>query len=278
MKEKIGIGISTCNRLDFLQNLVDSLKQCKSNIHSLVVVNDGGLLPSWKLPFGKWINNEKNLGVAKTKNKAFKYLLDQKCDYIFLIEDDVLIKDLNVFDQYIKTSKKTNIQHFNYGPGTPFNRKQNVQFDLHNRSELDQESEPTPNLVVEYGDGISVDLYMHVAGMFSFFTSKALKKVGLFDEQFYNAWEHVDHTYRIIKEGMHPPFWWFADIHNSHLFLGEQKDAIQKSTISKNSEQWILNVNNGREIYLKKHGHYPNQPPVHSREETLKILKQIKNG
>jgi GT2 family glycosyltransferase len=277
-KEKIGVGICTFNRLEYLKGLINSLIPCQNVIDELVVVNDNGEVPEWDLPFGTWINNEKNSGVAVSKNNALKYLLEKDCDYFFLIEDDVLIKNSIVFQKYIEAYKKTNIQHFNYGPGTPFNRKQNAQFDIHNRSELDQQSEPLPRITIDYGKGIKIDLYTHVAGMFSFFTKNVLEKVGLIDEQFYNAWDHVDHTYRIIKAGYHPPFWWFADIYNSNNFIEEQKEAIQKSAISKNSEQWIENVHKGRELYLNKHGHYPNQPPIYNQEQTLQILKQIKNG
>jgi len=112
--------------------------------------------------------------------------------------------------------------------------------------------------------------------MFSFFTREVLERVGLIDEQFYNAWEHVDHTYRIIKAGFHPPFWWFADLANSHKLLTEAPGAIDNSSIANKSEQWAKNVYGGREIYLKKHGHYPNQPPFVPKEEVIQVIKRLK--
>jgi GT2 family glycosyltransferase len=114
--------------------------------------------------------------------------------------------------------------------------------------------------------------------MLSFFTRNVIEKVGYFDERFFNAWDHVDHTYRIIKAGYHPPFWWFADIENSHEYIEEAKEAITKSAIAKDSQEWIENVHKGRELYLQKHGHYPNQPPISSKEEVIQTLKKIKNG
>ena len=39
MEEKIGIGIVTCNRPDFLKKLLESIKYC--NYAELVIVNDG---------------------------------------------------------------------------------------------------------------------------------------------------------------------------------------------------------------------------------------------
>jgi len=277
-KEKIGVGICTYNRLDYLEGLINSLIPCEKTIDELVVVNDGGETPNWDLPFGTWINNESNSGVAVSKNNALKYLLEKDCDYFFLIEDDMIIKDPSAFQQYIEAYKASGIQHFNYGPGSPFNRKQTIQnFDLHNRHLLDEKTEPNPKLIVEYKT-CKIALYEHTVAMFSFFTKHVLNKVGFVPEEYPNCWEHVDHTYQIIKAGYHPPFWWFADLANSHELLEEAPGAIENSAIAKDKNEWNNRVLKGREIYKKKHGHYPNQPPQYTQEEVVKTLKEIKSN
>jgi len=108
MSEKIGIGILSCNRPDFLSNLLKSLEGC-GYIDEIIVVNDGDFLNpidfcknSWMSKCGEWVNNPANLGVAKSKNKALQHLLDEGCDHIFLIEDDMFIKDETIFDKYIE--------------------------------------------------------------------------------------------------------------------------------------------------------------------------------
>jgi GT2 family glycosyltransferase len=271
--EKVGIGIVTCNRPDYLIKLLDSIKYC--NWAEFIIVNDGDKLD---IPgYNYYIHtNETNLGVGKSKNIAMQHLLDKGCEYIFIIEDDMIILDDSVFDRYIRASKASGIQHFNYGPGSPFNRKQNIKFDLHNRHLLDQHSEPNPRLVVDYGDDIKVSLFEHTVAMFSFFTREVLEKVGLYDDAYYNAWEHVDHSYMIIKAGYHPPFWWFADLYDSHKYITEAPEAINNSSIANNSEQWHKNVYGGREIYKQKHGHYPNEPPFISKDQVVQIIKQLK--
>jgi GT2 family glycosyltransferase len=272
----IGVGIITCNRPEYLKNLLQTIPFDK--VASLVVVNDGDIKNKIDLKSpGIWIQNDQNLGVGKSKNKAMKHLYEKGCDYIFIIEDDMLIKDKDVFEKYIQAYKKSGIHHFNYGPGSPFNRKQDIAFDLHNRHLLNQHSEPNPKLIIDYGDGVKVALYEHTVAMFSFFTREVLDKVGYIDEEFYNAWEHVDHTYRIIKAGYHPPFWWFADIADSDKLLTEAPGAIDNSSIANKSDQWQKNVYGGREIYKKKHGHYPNHPPYASKDDVLGILKRLKN-
>jgi glycosyltransferase involved in cell wall biosynthesis len=157
MSTKIGVGIITCNRPDYLKSLLESLVPCREIINELVVVNDGE--PIEVLLFkGEYILNKTNLGVGKSKNKALSYLLDKNCDYIFLIEDDTLILDKNVFNKYIEASRLSGIQHFNYGPGTPFNRSQSIHFDLHNRHQLNEDSDPNPRIVIDYGP-LKIALY-----------------------------------------------------------------------------------------------------------------------
>jgi len=275
--KKIGVGIITCNRPEYLRNLLNTLPtEHEGKMDHLVIINDGKPVDDFDLSFGEWVDNETNLGVGKSKNKAMQHLLDKGCDYIFIIEDDMLILDPAIFDRYIEAHKASGIHHFNYGPGSPFNRKQTIQnFDLHNRHLLDQHTEPNPKLVIDYGD-VKVSLFEHTVAMFSFFTKEVLEKVGLIDDDFYNAWEHVDHTYRIIKAGYHPPFWWFADLHDSHKYLTEAPDAINNSSIANNTEQWNKNVYGGREIYKQKHGHYPNEPPFVSKDQVIQTIKQLK--
>tara|TARA_R110002153_G_scaffold23408_3_gene75976 strand:- start:1926 stop:2756 length:831 start_codon:yes stop_codon:yes gene_type:complete len=271
--EKIGLGIVTCNRPEFVSKCIESIDL--KMVDEKVIVNDGTIKVDHTGFF--IINNKENIGVGKSKNKLLKHLYDKGCDYIFILEDDMLILDNNVFNKYIEAHKASNIHHFNYGPGSPFNRKQNMEFDLHNRHELDQHSEPNPRKIIDYGNDVKISLFQHTVAMFSFFTRKVIEEVGYIDEDFYNAWEHVDHTYRIIKAGYHPPFWYFADLYDSHKFLTEAPEAIDNSSIANDSEQWKKNVYGGREIYLKKHGHYPNEPPFTSSEEVNVILKKLKS-
>jgi GT2 family glycosyltransferase len=271
-KSSIGIGIITCNRPDYLKKLLDSISYC--NWAEFIIVNDGDKLD---VPgYNYYVHtNETNLGVGKSKNIAMQHLLDKGCDYIFIIEDDMIILDESVFDKYIEAYKKSGIHHFNYGPGSPFNRKQDIQFDLHNRHLLKQDSEPNPKMILDYKT-VKVSLFEHTVAMFSFFTREVLEKVGLYDEAYYNAWEHVDHTYMIIKAGYHPPFWWFADLHDSHKYITEAPEAINNSSIANNNEQWHKNVYGGREIYKQKHGHYPNEPPYTTKEDVVETLKKLK--
>jgi len=275
--DKIGVGIITCERPEYLNNLLDTIDRVSANISELIIIDDGDKKTIHTHPKVNFVKHTSGrIGVGKAKNLAIQDLFEKGCDYIFIIEDDMLIKDKNVFMKYIEAYQETGIQHFNYGPGSPFNRKQNIEFDLHNRHLLDQKSPVNPRIVIEYPGEIKIALYTHTVAMFSFFTREVLEKVGYIDEQFYNAWEHVDHTYRIALAGYHPPFWWFADIADSEKYLEEAPGAIDNSSIADKKEQWHKNVYGGRELYKTKHGHYPNEPKNYTQNEVLNILKQIK--
>jgi len=113
--------------------------------------------------------------------------------------------------------------------------------------------------------------------MFSFFTRELLDKgLGFMCEDFDNCWEHVSSTNYIIKAGYHPPFWWFADLANSHELITEAPGAIENSAIAQDKDDWMKRVMSGREIYKQKHGYYPNQPPISTKEEVINFIKQIK--
>ena len=272
---KIGIVVTTFNRPNYLYSLLQTIP--KELRQHTFVLNDGDAFNS-QIADVTYIDNEVNLGSGKNKSKGLNILMERGYEHLFTIEDDMLIKDPSVFIQYVNASEYTGIKHLNYGPGSPFNRTQTIKnFDLHNRHLLDQRSKPNPKLIVDYDNGIKIALYEHTVAMFSYFHRDVIQKVGVFDPTFRSAFDHVDHTYRIIKAGYHPSFWWFADLANSHELITEQPDAIKNSSIAKDEEKWMKEVHEAREIYKHKHGHYPNVlPKNYTEKEVLAQLRDIK--
>ena len=260
--EKIGIGIVTYNRPDGLKKLLDSISYC--NFADVVIVNDGDRidnLPGWNYYL---INNETNLGVGKSKNVALRHLLDKGCDHIFLIEDDIFIKDETVFHKYIEASKSSGIQHFNFSQHGVMNK-------MNNEGSLI----PSPRLVIDYNTS-KIAFYPHCVGAFSYYSRVCLEEVGLIDEDYYNASEHVDHTYCIIKAGMHTPFWWFADIDESWKYLGDEEWSLSQSTISSNPNHNII-IYNADQVFIKKHGMLTFQIPDSPIDSVKTSVKKIKS-
>lgn len=272
MSEKIGVGIIT-------KQPRESFRKCFNFWHHMVdhvvVVNDGKDFDyQWSSNFRSlyinripetsltYIHNEKNLGVGRSKNRSLRHLMAQGCDHIFLIEDDIFIKDQKVFQYYIEASKKSGIQHFN--------------FSQHGLANKKPDGKPNPHHVVKYDD-CDVEFFQHCVGAFSYYSRKCLEECGLMDEEYFNACEHVDHTYEIIKKGMHPPFWYFADIRNSHEYLGDDGWSMETSTIC-SAPDFRENVANADKTFLRKHGHLPTQTPVASSTEFYQSLKDIRKN
>lgn len=280
-KELIGVGITTCNRPDLFSACINSIDF--NVVDYVVVVNDGSALPSDIEIDNRVIiiNNETNLGVSKTKNKALKMLLDLQCEHIFTIEDDCIIKDNNIFNKYIEAFKTTKIPHFNYGPGSPWNRKQKpgLKGKLDKRHLADQTTDPDPKLTIKYNQNVSISLYEHIVAMFCYFHKSILEQVGLMDEEFYNAWEHVEHTYRIIKAKKYTPFWWFADISDSQNYIQEAPNEKGRTTLAKNEEKFKQQVLDGLKVFRKKHNTIPSEiVPTKNVEEIKNLLKSIYNS
>jgi glycosyltransferase involved in cell wall biosynthesis len=256
---KIGIGIITCDRPDYLKKLIKSLASVP--VSDLYIINDG----EKQIDGGK-LKTHNNLppkqGVGKTKNHALRYLKD--CDYIFLLEDDIFIKDKTVFERYIEASKLSGIQHFN--------------FAFHGTDNYKPDGSPAIRLKLDYSQSVSVCLYPNVYGAFSMYTKKCIERVGLMDDFYYNAMEHVDHTAAIIKEGMHPPFRWFADIADSNNFIEEIDKAHSGSEIRRD-QKWIENFHKACDHFVSKYGFDVRQPHTRTatQEETISAIKQIKN-
>jgi glycosyltransferase involved in cell wall biosynthesis len=259
MSTKIGIGIITCDRPDYLKKLIKSLDGI--NFSDFYIINDGE-----RQIDGGELKTHNNIppkqGVGKTKNQALKYLKD--CDYIFLLEDDIIIKDKTVFDKYVETSKLSGIQHFN--------------FAFHGIDNYKANGTPAVRLKVDYSPTVSVCLYPNVYGAFSMYTKKCIEKVGLMDEFYYNAMEHVDHTAQIINAGMHPPFRWFADIADSFNYIEEIDRGHSGSEIRKD-QKWIENFHKACDHFVQKFNFDVRDPyaKVATQNEVIEILKTIKN-
>lgn len=273
MSEKIGVGIiTTGTRDEQFKKCFGFFKYSPSEVDEIVVILDGlqskelydFCLDNFKGDKNRltFIANQMNLGVGKSKNKALQHLLNKGCDHLFLIEDDIYVKRSSVLREYIEASRITGIQHFNFS-----------QHGLMNKT-FDGTSTPNPRTILDYGS-VKVPLYPHCVGAFSYYSKKCLETVGLMDEDYFNACEHVDHTLEIIKAGMHPPFWYFADIENSWEYLGDEQWSLQQSTISSSPNHKQI-MENADKVFLAKHGCLPGQIPLTSESGVVDSIKSIK--
>lgn len=257
--QKIGLGIITCDRPVFLNQVLKSIPF--KRIDEVVLVDDGTEpLPSKVDTLNlTYLKNQKNIGVGRSKNRAMLHLLNQGCTDIFLIEDDIIIKNSNVFDEYIKASKESGIKHLMYGYHGPANKK---------------DKKPNPRCVVEYNT-MRIAFNPNCVGGFCYYTRDLLMRIGLFDEKFLNAWEHVEHSYRAVINGYLPAYWWWPDIVNSNDFLEELACSENDSTIRPRSD-WKKNITEGAKYFRLIYKDDPVSISDTSQDEVLQRLKDIK--
>jgi GT2 family glycosyltransferase len=256
MSGKIGLAIITHKRPEYFKRSFATVPM--DVIDDFIVVNDG---TPYDFEIVNLIQNAIPLGVGASKNIAFRHLLENRNDHIFIMEDDILIEGASVFNQYIHVSQTSGIQHLNFS-----------QHGLMNKKTID--GTPNPRATIDCGNSARVALYPHCVGAFSYYTRRVLEQVGLIDERFYNAFDHVEHTYRIIKAGFHPDFWWFADVANSHELLSDILWTKETSTISSRSDHASL-VGNAFKHFQAIHNLVPTQIPDSSFEAVYENLKRI---
>jgi len=259
---KIGLGIITCDRPAGLQKALTHLPW--ERLDRVVVVNDGApVSPEILREAGRGqtelLQNESNLGVGKSKNRALRHLLQAGMDHLFLMEDDIFVKDARVFEQYVEAARITGIQHLNFSQHGPNNK--------------DPEGKAGPVTTVVYGS-VRIPLHRHCVGAFSYYSRECLEAVGLMDEDFYNAGEHLEHTYRILRAGFHPPFWFFADVDCSEELLGEEPWSVSQSRIASRADQAEL-VQRSDALFQAKHGHPVGSIPIIGKEVLMGALEKI---
>ena len=255
LNKKIGIGISTHERPDYLRTALASVKENLSDVVDYLIVCDDAssvyknevndILNVFNFKFEyEYIINDTNKSVAITKNNCLKKILDKNCDYIFLMENDMQIINEKAVTGYIDASIKSGIHHFNYAHHSPMNTS---SIDISHLAEIGES-----DLIV---DGI--DVFIACCGSYSFYTKECIEKVGLMDEALrYNCWEHVEHTLRCAKEGFTFRFWRFADVSNSINWITSQTYALESSTIRNYNPNWYEDMERSREYVAFKHRGY----------------------
>lgn len=237
MDKNISVGILTYNRPEYFAQVLKNLPF--DQFDELVVVNDGlnhYASPSKNEKFTQQsyyvIYGDKQHGIAWAKNQAIKYFIEKKREHVFLIEDDVLIKNPDVFKVYIETANVFGIHHLNFSKIAG--------------------NEKTLRYSYKSPSGHSIGFYKNPQGAFSYFNINLIKKLGNFDEIYMNAFEHIDFEYRLVRAKVAPPFWYFPDVLDSDKYLTTIEGSDDNSTITKIGE-YQQNYEKSAQHFINKH-------------------------
>jgi glycosyltransferase involved in cell wall biosynthesis len=239
-KSNIGLAVISFNRPEYLLQCLASLNRngWGGATHKYIVddcSNFEGHTQFFydlhqKYPHIKILRLPENKGVAAAKNNALLAMAEDGCEHFFLMEDDILMTNGKTCLKYIEYAQVNKIEHLNFGLHGPMNvgKQKTLQ-------------------------GVAV--YPDCVGAFSYYTKNCLEVVGFMDTNFKNAWEHVEHTYRIAEAKLTTPFWYFADHIASDLMLQEIPGSIDHSSIRPRTD-WQQNISDGKSYWIQKHGSF----------------------
>jgi hypothetical protein len=203
----VGLGIVTYKRPDRYRELARSVRTWLSTaVDEVVAVHDGPAEDydddhPWTLHRAK-----QNAGVAASKNWCLLKLVKAGHEWIFISEDDLRILDTRAVTGYLHVAEQTGQRHLNFHAHGPANR-------LPMRTEG------------------PVTLWPNIVGAWSLYHRDDLIKVGYMDVEMINAFEHVEHTARLMVAGACHRWPGVADATGSEYWLEEQEGAIEDSSI-----------------------------------------------
>jgi GT2 family glycosyltransferase len=231
---KVGFGIVTCERPDEFSVLADSIETHLSDlIDDLYIYQDGGR------PYVFQKNERVNVayvaatnrGVAIGKNWLLNRMLNAECDWIFLAEDDLVVTDPQAITGYIAAAEQSGLHH--------------LMFHGHGDGNL--------------ADPVSIDgpvtTWPNYVGAYCLYSRECLLDVGLLDEHFHNAMEHVEHTLRLAEAEWTTPWQGAADATGSENWLAEQ----DVDSVLCYRPDWQANISAARDYWR---GAYPSTYPL----------------
>ena len=169
----------------------------------------------------------------------------------------------NAFQAYIDAHKITGIHHMMFAYHGPANKG------------MVSGGPPRPRKVIDYYK-FKIALNENCVGAVCFYTRNCLEKVGLFDESYTNAFEHVDHSYMLAKKGYSTPYWWWSDLADSLDYVEEQACSEDNSAIRPRSD-WQSNIQKSARHFVNKHGISPVSVSDTPVADIILTLKKIKN-
>ena len=217
----IGIGITTHNRHAMLRNTLVEVRRFAPEGARIVVVDDASDVPVKEATF----RFEKNVGIARAKNKCFELLED--FDHIFLFDDDTHPLSTDWWRPYV---------------ASPESHLQYMFEHLATGRKLD-------DATLIYSDG-SITAWSHGRGSMLYFKRRCLEVVGGMDPAF-GKWgfEHVELSGRIYNAGL-TSFKFMDVVHGRGLFWAADEHEAVTTTAPLAERLTCLKRN--REIWMQR--------------------------
>jgi hypothetical protein len=246
MNNSFAIGVLTANRPILSEQCLQSLQWIKSE--------------------KTFVFNNPDHNIAYGKNQIIQdFLGNTKSNYLFILEEDVKVVNPRIFYDYIEFSKQSGLQHLLWGLAGPNNLKDNPITKIKNLPDI--------RFGVKYPDFACV-FFKHCVGVFNLYTREVFNTVGLMDEHFENALEHVEFSQRIVNAGFLPSYGLWPDVTTSFDSLVDLDPNFEFSTM-KEKNRVNQNVIDATELFTKKCGFSPYVFQDIKEAEVVKKLQEI---
>lgn len=218
-RETIAVVVTTFNNEEAYKALYDTIPVDKIDL--LVTVN-GGEEYTGSYPNTDWTQHLKRKNIAQSRNDGLRQVQD--FDHIFLIEDDMIIKNPDIFDAYIEASKVSGLEYLTF-------------------ASYAWDSGPvggrTPAMTAEYKNKqdqiIGINFYRNMCNEFTYRSKRLLKEAGFYDESYKSTFD-VDWSYKASLLPYVSNFWYFADKRDSDEYI-KNNDQVQ-SRIDPDGNRW----------------------------------------
>lgn len=218
MKEvlTLTLAIACYNRLDYLAELLNSFFKYRNEDYNwkLIIHNDKKddqetklLLDGYKERYTYLESNRGGIHIAKNKLIKEAFSSDEKCNLLFLAEDDIYFKDYDFEKIYLKAISNTPYKYFCF-------------YDKNWKNANKGEFTTLDNLELK-----SHGTVFQSQGAFTVMTEDVFNKIGFFDVPSFGfrGIGHLDYSYRACLAGFNNEDR-FYDITNSDKFIGMQQD------------------------------------------------------
>lgn len=231
-RPRIALGVVTFQRPEYAEKCLRSIYKHLCDDVDLFYIHDDGSSPKYagaykrafaKLPNANLQLDHANKGPAYAKNCIIRHAMVDGADWIFLCEDDLIIKNPWAVSGYLEAVRDTDIHHLSFAHHGPANDGGPVE------------------------SGELVSYYPHSVGAWTLFSRESLEAVGLFDEHFVRAWEHVEHTMRLIRAGYcgkNAAAYKYPDATGSAEWITEIPGSLENSSI-RPLPDWHANIRDG---------------------------------
>lgn len=205
-KKNVFVVVLNWNGADDTLECIASIKDSDYDLYNIVVVDNASDDESVKIikktyPEVKLIECGENKGYAGGNNAGINYALQNKADYVWLLNNDVVVSK-NALSEFVKVANQDDsigilgskiLSYWNrnvidYAGGLVSLRdgtSSHVGFN-----EIDEG---------QYGDQVETE---YVTGASLFISLAAIKKIGLLDESYFLYYEETDYCCRASKLGL----------------------------------------------------------------------------